>query len=92
DRGCRISVSGGRGSLAISGFVQQSHFEISARNRRQLFETGSPMTDIYKRRKLGPILEVARVLDEEWWPSIQPFTNVDLRSDADRLKLTDATE
>jgi hypothetical protein len=49
---------------AISAVMR--HFEISARTRRQLFEPGSPMTEIFKRRKLGPILEVARVLDEEW--------------------------
>ncbi|MEP1832050.1 MAG: hypothetical protein ABJL57_00025, partial [Hyphomonas sp.] len=56
---------------AISAVM--GHFEISSRTRRQLFETGSPTTDLYKRRKLGPVLEVATVLDEEWWPSIQPF-------------------
>ncbi|MEX3315466.1 hypothetical protein [Sulfitobacter sp. PS-8MA] len=62
---------------AISAVM--GHFEISSRTRRQLFEAGSPTTDLYKRRKLGPVLEVAAVLDGEWWPSIQPFTTVDLR-------------
>lgn len=75
---------------AISSVM--GHFDVSARNRRQLFEAGSPMTDIYKRRKLGPILEVAAVLDEEWWPSIQPFTSVNLRNDRDLLMRTDAAE
>lgn len=64
---------------AISAVM--GHFEISSRTRRQLFETGSPTTDLYKRRKLGPVLEVATVLDEEWWPSIQPFTGVNLRNE-----------
>ncbi|HBZ43048.1 MAG TPA: hypothetical protein DEO85_03130 [Maritimibacter sp.] len=50
---------------AISSVL--GHFEVSNRNRRQLFESGSPMTDVYKRRKLGSVLEVAAVLDEEWW-------------------------
>jgi len=50
------------------------------------------MTDIYKRRKLGPILEVTAALDAEWWPSIQPFTSVDLRNERDRLMRTDAAE
>ncbi|MFG6566745.1 tyrosine recombinase XerC [Sulfitobacter sp. 1A13679] len=73
---------------AISAVM--GHFEISSRTRRQLFEFGSPMTDIYKRRKLGPVLEVAEVLEKEWWPSIQPYTSVDLRNDKERLMLTDA--
>lgn len=73
---------------AISAVM--GHFDISKRTRSQLFESGSPMTDIYKRRKLGPVLEVASVLDAEWWPSIQPFTSVDLRSDRVRLMRTDA--
>ena len=75
---------------AISAVM--GHFEISSRTRHQLFDAGSPTTDIYKRRKLGPVLEVAKVLDEEWWPSIQPFTSVDLRNGADRLMRTDATD
>ena len=75
---------------AISAVM--GHFEISARTRRQLFESGSPTTDLYKRRKLGPVLEVAKVLDEEWWPSIQPFTSVDLRNKSDRLMRADASE
>lgn len=75
---------------AISAVM--GHFEISTRTRRQLFESGSPTTDLYKRRKLGPVLEVAAVLDEEWWPSIQPFTSVDLRNERDRLMRTDAAE
>ncbi len=73
---------------AISAVI--GHFELSSRTRRQLFEAGSPTTDIYKRRKLGPVLEVAKVIDEEWWPSIQPFTSVDLRSDVVRLMPADA--
>jgi hypothetical protein len=68
------------------------HFEISSRTRRQLFEAGSPPTDLYKRRKLGPVMEVAEALEREWWPAIQPFTGVDLRSDVDRLMHTDAAE
>ncbi len=75
---------------AISAVM--GHFEISSRTRRQLFESGSPTTDLYKRRKLGPVLEVASVLDEEWWPSIQPFTGLDLRSDRVRLMRADAAE
>lgn len=73
---------------AISAVM--GHFEISSRTRRQLFEAGSPTTDLYKRRKLGPVLDVAAVLDEVWWPSIQPFTSVDLRPDRNRLMSTDA--
>jgi hypothetical protein len=75
---------------AISAVM--GHFEISSRTRRQLFEAGSPPTDLYKRRKLGPVMEVAEALEREWWPSIQPFTGVDLRSDVDRLMHTDAAE
>lgn len=75
---------------AISAVM--GHFEISSRTRRQLFEAGSPTTDLYKRRKLGPVLEVAEALEREWWPSIQPFTGVDLRSDTNRLMQTDAAE
>ncbi|MCZ4262873.1 hypothetical protein O4G76_18720 [Limimaricola sp. G21655-S1] len=75
---------------AISAVM--GHFEISSRTRRQLFEFGSPTTDLYKRRKLGPVLEVAAVLNEEWWPAIQPFTSVDLRSEGESLKRTDAEE
>ncbi|MHA7877258.1 hypothetical protein [Roseivivax sp.] len=59
---------------AISSVM--GHFDISSKTRRQLFDQGSPMTLAYKRRKLGPILEVATVLEEEWWPSIQPHTQV----------------
>ncbi len=61
---------------AISAVM--GHFEVSSRTRRQLFESGSPTTEIYKRRKLGPVLEVAEVLEREWWPAIQPYTTVDL--------------
>lgn len=59
---------------AISAVM--GHFEISNRTRRQLFDAGSPTTDLYKRRKLGPVLEVADILEKEWWPSIQPHTSV----------------
>jgi len=41
---------------AISSVM--GHFEISSRTWRHLFESGSPTTDLYKRRKLGPLLEV----------------------------------
>lgn len=75
---------------AISAVM--GHFDISKRTRSQLFEAGSPMTDIYKRRKLGPVLEVADVLEREWWPSIQPYTSVDLRPDEARLMHADAAE
>lgn len=75
---------------AISAVM--GHFEISTRTRRQLFEAGSPTTDLYKSRKLGPVLEVASVLDQEWWPSIQPFTSVDLRNERDRLMRADVAE
>ena len=75
---------------AISAVM--GHLDISKRSRSQLFNVGSPMTDIYKRRKLGPVLEVAEVLEREWWPSIQPFTSVDLRSNGVRLMCTDANE
>lgn len=75
---------------AISAVM--GHFEISKKTRNQLFDVGSPMTEIYKRRKLRPVLEVADVLEREWWPSIQPFTSVDLRSDAVRLMRADAAE
>jgi len=78
-----------RGSDAAISAVM-GHFEISSRTRRQLFEAGSPTTDLYKRRKLGPVLEVAAVLDAEWWPSIQPFTSVDLRHEASKLMRADA--
>lgn len=66
------------------------HFEISKRTRSQLFEKGSPMTEVYKRRKLGPVLEVAQVLEREWWPSIQPYTSVNLLADAPELMQADA--
>lgn len=66
------------------------HFDIARKTRRQLFEDGSPTTDIYKRRKLDPVLRVGEILDREWWPRIQPFTSVDLRSDHERLMQTDA--
>jgi hypothetical protein len=75
---------------AISAVM--GHFEISARTRRQLFENGSPTTDLYKRRKLGPVLEVAVALDREWWPSIQPYTKIDLRNEQGRLMRADAAE
>lgn len=63
---------------AISAVM--GHFDISARTRRQLFDAGSPMTDLYKSTKLKPVFEVAEVLEREWWPSIQPFTSIDLSS------------
>ncbi|MEH6507260.1 MAG: hypothetical protein V7786_13370, partial [Sulfitobacter litoralis] len=68
---------------AISAVM--GHFDISARTRRQLFDAGSPTTDLYKSTKLHPVLEVADVLEREWWPSIQPYTSVDLSSDSDSL-------
>lgn len=61
---------------AISAVM--GHLEITNRTRGQLFEKGSPVTDIYKRRKLGPVYEVAKVLEEEWWPEIQKHTKVKL--------------
>lgn len=66
------------------------HFEIAANTRRQLFEKGSPVTDIYKRRKLADVFEVANVLEREWWPSIQPYTSVDLGVSGNELMWTDA--
>jgi hypothetical protein len=75
---------------AISAVM--GHFEISSRMRRQLFEAGSPTTDLYKRAKLRPVLEVATVLEDEWWPSLQPFTTVDLRPEHERLMRADAAE
>ena len=46
---------------AISAVM--GHFEISSRTRRQLFEAGSPTTDLYKRRMLGPVMEVGEALE-----------------------------
>lgn len=66
------------------------HFDISAQTRRQLFDAGSPTTDRCKTTKLSPVLEVADVLEREWWPSIQPFTSVKLSSDVVQLMRTDA--
>ncbi len=42
------------------------------------------MIDVAKRRKLGSTLELAEVLEHEWRPSIQPYTSVDLQSEARR--------
>lgn len=75
---------------AISAVM--GHFDISTRTRQQLFDTGSPTTNLYKSMKLSPVLEVADVLERDWWPSIQPFTSVDLRSEAVRLMSTDAAK
>jgi len=66
------------------------HFAISCKTRRQLFEAGSPTTDIYKRRKLAPVLRIGEVLDREWWPRIQPYTSVNLSPEPGLLMLTDA--
>jgi hypothetical protein len=74
----------------ISGVL--GHFAISGKTRRQLFESGSPTTDIYKRRKLAPVLRVGEVLDREWWPRIQPYTSVNLSPEPGLLMLTDAAE
>ena len=68
------------------------HFAISGKTRRQLFEAGSPTTDIYKRRKLAPVLRVGEILDREWWPRIQPYTSVNLSPEPGLLMLTDAAE
>lgn len=68
------------------------HFETSARARRQLFDAGSPTTDPYQSTKLNPLFEIADVREREWWPSIQPFTSVDLISEAVQLMRTDAAE
>jgi integrase len=72
---------------AISAVM--GHFDISARTRRQLFDAGSPTTDLYKTKKLSPVLEVADVLERQWWPSIQPFTSVNLAADVLQPTRTD---
>lgn len=67
------------------------HLDISRQDRSRLFDRGSPMTDIYKRRKLGPVLEVQAVMDEEFWPALQQFTTIGL-SATDAAKTTDAAD
>jgi hypothetical protein len=73
------------------------HYSVPQDERRKLFEDGSPMTLIYKRRKLEPVHEVGRVLEADWWPAIQPHTHLDLSSSpacrealSPELMLTDA--
>lgn len=80
-----------RGSDAVISSVT-GHFDISARTRRQVFDAGSPTTNLYKTKKLSPVLEAADILEREWWPSIQPFTSVNLNSDVVQLMRTDAAE
>jgi hypothetical protein len=68
------------------------HFDISRKTRGQLFEKGSPTTDIYKRRKLAPVLRISEILEKEWWPRIQPFTSINLLPEPKSLMHTDAKE
>lgn len=68
------------------------HFEITGKTRRRLFEAGSPTTDVYKRRKLAPVLRIGEILDREWWPRIQPHTSVNLGPVADPPVRPDAAE
>lgn len=70
-------LNGRVSDAAISSVL--GHFEISARDRSRLFEEGSPTTDIYKRRMLEPIYQVAEVLEAEWWPEIQKHTSLELK-------------
>lgn len=67
------------------------HFEITGRTRRQLFERGSPTTEIYKRRKLEPVLRVGEILERQWWPRIQPHTSVDLACEGSKLMRAEAS-
>ncbi len=83
-------------SAAISSVM--GHFNISRQEREKIL--GSPMSMVYKTRKLGPILEVADALNEHWWPAIQPHTRIALTStdaatkaqSADSLKHAEANE
>ncbi|MFY0619272.1 tyrosine-type recombinase/integrase [Shimia sp.] len=78
---------------AISSVL--GHFEIAGRDRRKLFDAGSPTTELYKRRKLSPVLEVVEALDEHWWPAIQPHTSIKVEkigSAPDLLKCAEVEE
>ena len=68
------------------------HVALSGKTRRQLFEAGSPTTDICKRRKLAPVLRIGEVLDRECRPRIQPDTSVHLSPEPGLLMRTDAPE
>lgn len=54
--------------FAISSVM--GHTTITNADRERLFAKGSPTTEIYKRRQLQPILDVAEVLETDWWPEI----------------------
>jgi integrase len=60
----------------------------SNKEKRRLFGDGSAMSDIYRRETLAPLYEVAKVLDEQWWPEIQKHCQTDLRlSEADSQQM-----
>lgn len=41
------------------------------KEKRQLLDPRSPMSEIYRREKLAPLYEIAEVLNRDWWPEIQ---------------------
>ena len=54
--------------FAISSVM--GHTSITNADRDRLFAKGSPTTEIYKRRQLRPVLDVADALEADWWPEI----------------------
>lgn len=58
--------------------------------KRKLLDPRSPTSEIYRREKLGPLYEVAKVLNEQWWPEIQKHCETDLRlgeADSQQIRL-----
>lgn len=55
------------------------HDSLLAREKKKIFDDSSPTTDIYRRRKLAFVYQVAKTLERDWWPEIQRHCKFDLK-------------
>nr|RDS94128.1 hypothetical protein DWF04_16470 [Cereibacter sphaeroides f. sp. denitrificans] len=65
--------------------LAMGHIVVPKAEQRRIFESGSPTTEIYKRRQLAPIYRVGEVIEREWWPRIQPHCEVFLGQTGPRM-------
>jgi len=59
---------------------------LDTKERRQMRKNdGSKTTLIYLRQKLEHLDPIRKALEEEWWPQIQMYCDLDLRLDDPKI-------
>lgn len=80
-------------AIQVQSFKLSSDFSQTFAGRRRLPSHAKMCSGTHRRGRFSSLLiEVVEVLERESWPSIQPFTSVDLGPEGDRLIPADAAK